>query len=393
MKRNPAISMTLALLLTASLCACQPQTHEGDNSSQSTTTGLTTSTSTSGTTIFTGSSNGSQTTGTTTLDSPTTTTMATTTKAADTTTTAKATTTTKKLTNGSGGSILEGPEYDANLMAEDGSYIKDGEAGWTMDWSDDFNGTKLNGNIWKKQAEANVNSLLQNTDPFRNIPIEVSHDTVSLDGMGNLKVGILQQEDGTYLQGGIESQRAYDRTYGYFEMRCIQPKTECAIAAFWSMPRAGFVTNEPTGGMEVDIFETAYWRRDFADGKFAVGLGTILNGSISQGVHWGGYGSTHRSTGANYYPADKKDTGAGLYDDYHVYGLKWTEDTMRFYVDGKLSFETKGNGNGVSQIAQYIIISTGVNSWAGGNITNITVPSNLTVDWVRVYKNSKYQAS
>lgn len=288
-----------------------------------------------------------------------------------------------------GGVVIQRPVYDPDLLADDGSYIKGGESGWELDWKDDFNGTRLNTVMWSYQNNMNVNETLPDTDPFRKVPIEVDKKVVSLDGAGHLKIGLLQEEDGTYLQGGVMATPAYDRTYGYFEIRCILPKTSCALAAFWLMPRKGFINDLPTGGMEVDIFETPYWNTALPDGAL---IGTQRNGRISTGYHYGGYGEKHVGVGTSYFPDIPVGQGCGYYDEFHVYGLKWTPEKMSVYVDGVLAYEHDGNGLGVSQIAEYMILSTGWNSWGSSNLELAVAPSYFTIDWVRVYKHSAYTA-
>ncbi|HEY0770654.1 MAG TPA: glycoside hydrolase family 16 protein, partial [Sphingobacteriaceae bacterium] len=67
---------------------------------------------------------------------------------------------------------------------------------------------------------------------------------------------------------------------------------------------------------------------------------------------------------------------------YHTFGLEWNQNQYIFYVDGK---ETWRTSTAVSQIPQYMILSTELTGWGGDPETG-NFPDQVVFDYVRVYQ-------
>ena len=276
--------------------------------------------------------------------------------------------------------------YNYNEKAADGTYVKGGESGWILDWSDEFNGTWLNTALWQKN-KSNTPLPLQNTeDSSITYPHEYSFDTIFLDGKGRL---ILQNkiENGVYYSSELQARSKNDRTYGYYECRCILTKSEAVNSAIWLMPRNTSNFKEgPENGAEIDIMEAPCWLRDGTEGVTPVN-GTYMGG-VTQNVHWGGYGETYQSANGHvYYP--QPGIPAGYYDKMHVYGLKWTPDMLYFYVDGVEVWKYDCRGEGVPQVPHYLILSSVYSMWAGAP-QKAEADAQFVVDYVRVFKRDSY---
>ena len=95
-----------------------------------------------------------------------------------------------------------------------------------------------------------------------------------------------------------------------------------------------------------------------------------------------------------------------LYDEFHTYGVEWTESYYKFYVDGVLTwtvsdkeYETKKGEtvkeNCISQAAEYLILSNEVvqpyvegktAGWCGDPMKNdLNKKYEFVIDYVRVY--------
>lgn len=100
--------------------------------------------------------------------------------------------------------------------------------------------------------------------------------------------------------------------YGYFEIRC-RPMDSKASSAFW------FYRNEPERWTEIDVFEI---------GGAAPGHERTLHTNVhvfhtpEEKRHWS--------------KAGKWEAPYRLADEYHVYGLEWDAEEIKFYVDGKV---------------------------------------------------------
>ena len=223
--------------------------------------------------------------------------------------------------------------------------------GYRLAWSDEFNGTALDGKKWGYRA----------LGP-RKGGVNVK-DTVRLDGKGHLVLTTKRSGD-KYHTAMIATQKKFETTFGYFECRVLLQKQVGHWSAFWlQTPTMGkTVGNTTASGTEIDIFE--YLRKK----------GDVVQHTL----HWDGYGKHHKSAG-------KTPRIAGLSRGWHTFGLLWTKKEYVFTVDGK---ETWRTGKAISGRSQYIILSLEVGGWAG-DISRATLPDSLTVDYVRVYKKAE----
>lgn len=188
----------------------------------------------------------------------------------------------------------------------------------------------------------------------------------------------------------------FSKKYGYFEVRCKAPRLFGGWAAFWMMPidnfasdKEGSTLNTAIDGAEIDIFESPF----YYDKK--------ARETINHAIHYDGYGDNLKSvpkTGIKV-----KD----LYDEFHTYGLEWTEQYYRFYVDGIVTFEVENEWyknadgkkvyqNSISQTEEYLLLSVEIVTpagegqsmgWCGDpSLNDKTVSYDFIVDYVRVYE-------
>lgn len=124
----------------------------------------------------------------------------------------------------------------------------------------------------------------------------------------------------------------FTHRYGYYECRCRLQQLPGWWSAFWiQSPIIGASLNPKLTGTEVDIMES------FKPGEVH-----------THNVFTGGYGQ------------DMKRIHVGGFDDadlneFHTFGLLWTEDKYVFYVDGVEDGVVSEN---VSGIDQFILVTT-----------------------------------
>lgn len=180
------------------------------------------------------------------------------------------------------------------------------------------------------------------------------------------------------ISGAIESANKVTFTYGKVEGRLKTTAHSGNFPAFWMMPNESTYGGWPSSG-EIDIFEQinnentsyhtihSYWANGAADG----GLG-------------------------NSGKPQKSGTSATTTGEYHVYGLEWTEDILKWFVDGKQVFSyAKSTTQDDLDKKQwpfdkpfYLILnqSVGNGSWANNPDLNFTYETKF--DWVRVYQKA-----
>jgi len=196
-----------------------------------------------------------------------------------------------------------------------------------------------------------------------------------------------------YQSAALRTQKRYDGrdlftfTYGYVEARCKLPcETNCNYwAAFWLLSTHNDGKSTDTrDGLEVDIFETfVRGRRD--------------NRNVAA-FHWGGYGENHNSCGIPY-RRGAPDPYAD--NDWHVFGLLWTEKEYVVYLDGVEVVRTDLMGavdpnrkdstpsRGPLRRPSLIKLSCEAAKWAspsGRWVENPPLHDRFEVDYVRVYQ-------
>ena len=174
--------------------------------------------------------------------------------------------------------------------------------------------------------------------------------------------------------------------YGYYEVRCKLQKTDGWWSAFWiQSPSIGTTYDPEFSGVEVDIMEY-FGNMRLTSGNFYGGYGADLKKDAR--VHYDLNGKAYSNYGSakitdEDYPALKKAE-----DEFHRFGLLWTENEYVFYYDGK---ETGRTQKPISQIPQFILLTTEVKGYRNGNGLKHSekaekcLGDSFVVDYVRVF--------
>jgi beta-glucanase (GH16 family) len=230
-------------------------------------------------------------------------------------------------------------------------------ARWVQTLAEDFNGTTIDSSLWTvRDVDGRPNGnhgVTWGWDP----------DNVSVQD-GKLVIATTDDGDGTYSSGNIWTKDKWSQTYGYFEARIqLPPTVSGSQAAFWMTAQDNghfTVGNDGRDGAEIDIMETP----DASD-------------HYRTGLHWDGYGSEHKSAGAQH-------SAPGIHDGYHDFGLYWDANTLRYYYDGQL--KRTYTGVGVPRVAEVIQASVGILDWVDGNITTATLPVETRFDHIYAWQ-------
>ncbi|KAI9275934.1 concanavalin A-like lectin/glucanase domain-containing protein [Phascolomyces articulosus] len=108
--------------------------------------------------------------------------------------------------------------------------------------------------------------------------------------------------------------------YGKVEVRARLPRGDWIWPAIWMMPKYSEYGEWPASG-EIDIMESR--------GNLEYPYGNITN--VGSTLHWGTHYTTdkYNLTGAEAILED----GSTFADDFHTYGMEWSQDGLRTYVD------------------------------------------------------------
>jgi beta-glucanase (GH16 family) len=235
---------------------------------------------------------------------------------------------------------------------------------YVLVWSDDFNGIELDKSKWIHWSQGQ-----------RRHAIDVP-EAVSLEH-GNLVIRTYTV-DGKHYTGVISTEGIFEKQYGYWEASICFNDFSGTFSDFWLQSSTiGVPLNDPgKAGVEIDIVEHRVFDNDF----------NHISGINSINLHWGDYGEHSGWDGI-----ETEDLGLGI--GYHTYGLEWTKDYYKFYIDGRLVWT---HTQVISHRPQFMIFSTEVQDmlWSGpipkeGYGTKENTIVKMYVDYVRYYELRK----
>jgi beta-glucanase (GH16 family) len=246
--------------------------------------------------------------------------------------------------------------------------------GYTLVWSDEFNGKKgslpdvskwtydLGGSGWGNRE------LEYYTNRADNARIED----------GKLVITARQEAyaspDGAkfnYTSARLKTQGLFSQAYGRFEARIKLPVGQGLWPAFWMLGDNFDAVGWPKCG-EIDIMENVGKEPGMNHGS--------LHGPSSTNP-------TSDQTATITLPAGQK-----LSDDFHIYAVEWEPGAVRFYLDSNLyatfsSAEWPAGGAWVFDHRFFLILNVAVGgNWPGSPDESTVFPQTMQIDYVRVYK-------
>ncbi|WP_442816716.1 glycoside hydrolase family 16 protein [Streptomyces sp. NBC_01304] len=270
-------------------------------------------------------------------------------------------------------------------------------AGWTLQWSDDFNGaarslpSEAN---WQIDTGHNYPGGPANWGTGEVQNYTASPDNLSLDGSGNLRITPLKDGAGNWTSARIESRRAdFKAPAGgtlAIEGRIQMPNVtgDAALGywpAFWALgaPYRGNYWNWPGIG-EFDIMENVN------------GINSVW-GVLHCGVNPGGPCNETTGIGAN-----RACPQASCQSAFHTYRFEWdravSPNALRWYVDGQLFHSVDENrvgaeawANMTSHAGYFLLLNVAMggafpDALAGKTPTAATVSGRaMAVDYVAVW--------
>ncbi len=227
-------------------------------------------------------------------------------------------------------------------------------------WEDNFSGNTLNPNNWSYQIGAGGwgNNELQSY---------TSNNTNVTNGV--LQIIAENPSNNTYTSSRIRTKDLADFKYGKLEARIKLPEGQGIWPAFWMMPTDNVYGGWPSSG-EIDIMEY---------------LGHQTSTSYAT-CHFGNSPTDKGQLGNSY----NLPTGE-FSDDFHLFGIEWEENNMKWFLDGILIHEINS-----PDVAPYnypfnerfhFILNVAVGgNWPGNPDPTTVFPQTMEVDYVRVYQ-------
>jgi beta-glucanase (GH16 family) len=192
------------------------------------------------------------------------------------------------------------------------------------------------------------------------------------DTSGILHIVARQPSAGVYTSARLKTQGLFSFQYGRIEARMMLPESQGMWPAFWLLGSSIATINWPACG-ELDVMEH-------------------IDGSNPQneGYDWvqGSIHGTNLNGGIQYHPAGFSAAA------WHTYGMIWTKGQIQYYVDAPSNIYatfTPSTQTGTWPFdsgPEFILLNLAVGgSWPGTPNATTVFPSEVQVDYVRVYTN------
>jgi beta-glucanase (GH16 family) len=237
-----------------------------------------------------------------------------------------------------------------------GSLLPGGPLRWKLQWSDEFD--QQNQKLEEKWISQNSGSTHILSSRWRE-NVTMSDGTLKLINKKETRGG------NHWTSGNIWTKQKF--LYGYFECRYRYAAAEGTNNSFWIM-----TNNPPPPGkksFEIDINE----------GHFPSEVNTNIHNHSDVTIVNGK--KTHPSA-AKRFAFHEKQNRKLFAENFHTFGLEWTQKELVFYVDGKVLRREK---NTFCDHPAPIWLSLAVISWAG-KVTDAIDGTTMEVDYVRVYQ-------
>ncbi|HKK42479.1 MAG TPA: glycoside hydrolase family 16 protein [Bacteroidales bacterium] len=231
---------------------------------------------------------------------------------------------------------------------------------WKLVWSDEFNYSGLpNASDWTNEVGFIRNHELQ-------YYTENSIDNSVVKGGNLLIIGRKENYKGAgYTSASLVTDGKHSWKYGKIEARIKLPQGQGIWPAFWMLGQDIHKVGWPACG-EIDIMEH-------------INNEDLLHGTL----HWDKDGK-HMSSGGS--------TPCNV-SDYHVYGIEWDKNAIKFMFDGKeyreVNISDKSESMEEFHKPQYIILNLAIGGdWPGNPDATSSFPDTVYVDYVRVYQKT-----
>ena len=236
-------------------------------------------------------------------------------------------------------------------------------------WADEFNGAELNTSNWSYQVGDGCDI---NLCQWGNNELEwyTSSQENVLVSNGTLKLIAKKQtvNNRAYTSGRIRTKQKVDIKFGRIEARMKMPIGQGIWPAFWMLSTDEVYGGWPTSG-ELDIME--YLGHEPKK----------VHGTIHFGNPW-----PNNSSSTAEFSIQNTDLNA----DFHDYALEWTDQEIKWFVDGYLyaakSRSVVGSLKWPFDQKFHFLLNLAVGgNWPGNPNFSTVFPQTFEIDYVRVY--------
>ncbi len=240
--------------------------------------------------------------------------------------------------------------------------------GYTLKWSDEFDGESLNLADWTFE----VGDGCPNNCGWGNNELQYYREDNTSIVDGKLVITAKDQKfgDHDYTSSRIVTKGKQQFKFGRIDIRAALPKGQGIWPALWMLGSNIDAVGWPACG-EIDIME----------------LTGDLPNRILGTIHYGANLSQHQYNSGTKY-LDGQET---FQDEFHVFSINWENNLIEFLLDGEVYYTiTPATLNGAPypfNKNQFFIFNLAVGgNWPGSPDASTSFPQHLIVDYVRVFQ-------
>jgi beta-glucanase (GH16 family) len=257
----------------------------------------------------------------------------------------------------------------------------------TLVWSDEFSNAmganaQPDAKVWTYDTGNNGfgNNELENYCAWGSTasPCDAANPNAYLDTAGILHIAARKPSAGVYTSARMKSQGLFSFQYGRAEARMKLPEGQGMWPAFWLLGNNIVTVNWPACG-ELDVMEHI----DGSNPPPSVGAPAPGYDWVAGSVH-----GTKLDGTKQYHPSGFSAA------DWHTYGMNWSKGKVEFYVDdpgnvyATFTPSTQTGTWPFDDGPEFLLLNLAVGgNWPGGPDATTVFPSEIQVDYVRIYSN------
>lgn len=190
---------------------------------------------------------------------------------------------------------------------------------------------------------------------------DVSNGTLKLRAYPMPEAAREQLWQYTHVAGMLSTEMSHAQQYGYFEVRArFNSFSKGMHFTFWTLAK------EPKWPPEIDIIDVIH--------KDPLQFNSSHGGKAEK------YGPQTKDGYVNWY-----DPPNGEFFDWHVWGMEWTEDDIRIFIDGVQVYHEP---NFIDEPMYFLASWEIAGNWPGDPDETTEWPGEVEVDYVRLYERS-----
>lgn len=248
-----------------------------------------------------------------------------------------------------------------NITRDDPNYVQN----LTLTWEDQFDGTSVNSENWRFDTGSTGwgNNELENYTNGDNADVSGGILTITARKVND------NMEVGSYTSSRLSTKGKKEFQYGRMEIRAKLPSGTGIWPAIWMLGSNFSTVGWPDCG-EMDIMEYVGYNPN-----------TV-------------YATVHTPAGFGNFGSGSSTTVTTCEEEFHNYGVIWTEKKLEFYVDSTDNVihtyapAVKTDENWPFNQPAFFILNVAVGGYWGGaqGIDNNIFPQSMEIDYIKVYQ-------